>query len=73
MTDERIQIIKYKNNPEWNVLEINTKNTQWSISSHLDGDVDIECYNFNTYGSVLILNQDELKQVIEFLQSKVIK
>ena len=72
MTQEKIKFIKFENTPEWNSLEINQKWSQWNINSCGDGDVEIECCadNNNVH---LFLNQDELKQVIEFLQSKVIK
>lgn len=72
MVQERLEVIKYENKPEWNRLEIKGKWTEWTISSYSDGDVEIEATGDDTT-KYLILNQDELKQVIEFLQSKVIK
>jgi len=70
MAQERIKINKYESNPEWDNLEINDKGEEWTISSHSDGDVEIECFDTDGH-RYLFLNQDELKQVIEFLQSKV--
>ena len=72
MTQERIKITKYEDNPEWNLLEINDKWTQWTISSYSDGNVEIESWDKREgINKHLFLNQEELKQVIEFLQSKV--
>lgn len=60
----------YESNPEWNSLEINQNWSNWHISSLPNGEVEIECYTEN--GSEhLFLNQDELKQVIAFLQTKL--
>ena len=57
-------------NTDWNSMSIQGKWSTWNIDSYPDGDVEIECDNSN--GSEhLILNQDELKQVIKFLQSKI--
>ena len=55
---------------EWSSMSISGKWSTWNITGHSDGDVEIECETSN--GSEhLILNQDELKRVIEFLQSKL--
>ena len=70
MTKERLQITKYENNPEWDRMDINQKYSDWCIEGHSDGDVEIECFT-NDGSNSLILNQEELKQLIEFLQSKV--
>jgi hypothetical protein len=65
-----IKINTFETNPDWNSLEIKQKWSTWNISSHSDGDVEIECTTEN--GSEhLFLNQDELKQFISFLQTKV--
>ena len=72
MVQERLEVVKYENKPEWNRLEIKGKWIKWTISSYSDGDVEIEAAGDDTT-RYLILNQDELKQVIEFLQSKIIK
>ena len=73
MINERIKITKYENNPEWDSLEVKGKWTNWGITSYSNGDVKIKCCSDSNGSEYLILNQDELKQVIEFLQSKVIK
>jgi hypothetical protein len=43
----------------------------WNVSSHSNGDVEIECHTDQNGSEHLILNQDELKQFIAFLQTKV--
>lgn len=73
MKQERLEVIKYDNKPEWNRLEVNNCDDQWTINSCSDGDVSIECFNTSDGTKCLYLNQNELKQVIEFLQSKIIK
>jgi hypothetical protein len=66
----KITINEYKSIPEWNNMEIKGKWSTWGISSYPDGDVEIECAS--GHGSEnLILNQDELKQFIAFLQTKI--
>lgn len=66
---ERIKTHTYENNPEWNSLEIN-QSCNWHMSSLPNGEVEIACYTDN--GSEhLYLDQNELKQVIAFLQTKV--
>jgi hypothetical protein len=66
----KIKITTYESNPDWDTLEIEQKFSNWDVSSYLDGDVEIEC-NTQNESSSLILNQDELKQFIAFLQTKV--
>ena len=61
----------YKSISEWNSMEIKQTWSTWNISSHPDGDVEIECYTDDNRTEVLILNQDELRQVIAFLQTKL--
>lgn len=66
---DRITEINY-DIKEWNSMSIRCKWSTWNINSYSDGDVEIECETSD--GSEhLILNQDELKRVIEFLQSKL--
>jgi len=67
----RIKINTYESNPEWNLLEIKQNWSTWYVSSFVDGDVEIECYTDQNGSEHLILNQDELKQFIAFLQTKV--
>ncbi len=67
----RIQINTFESNPNWNSLEIKQKWSTWNVSSFSDGDVEIECHTDQNGSEHLILNQDELKQFIAFLQTKV--
>jgi hypothetical protein len=67
----RIQINTYETNPDWNSLEIKQKWSTWGVSSYTDGDVEIECHTDQNGSEHLVLNQDELKQFIAFLQTKV--
>jgi len=69
---EKIKIIRYDFNPQWDTMGFKQKHSDWSICSHGDGDVEIECTNEDG-SSHLFLNQDELKQLIQFLQEKVIR
>jgi hypothetical protein len=69
MQEERFKVTKYEDRPEWDRIDIQQELSQWSIRGYSDGDVGIECGFLGT--ETLFLNQDELKQVIEFLQSKV--
>lgn len=55
---------------EWNSMSISGKWSTWNVTGHSDGDVEIECETSDG-SEYLILNQDELKRVIEFLQSKL--
>ena len=71
MTEERFVITKYENNPEWDRIDIKQKWSEWGIEGHLDGDVEFSCYTNDGGNNSLFVNQDELKQLIEFLQSKV--
>lgn len=68
---EKIRVNTYENNPEWNSMEIFQKCSNWHISSHNDGDVEIELWTIHNGSEVLILNQDELRQMIAFLQTKL--
>lgn len=70
MQEERFKITKYENNPEWDRIDIKQKWSEWSIESHLDEEVIVTC-STNDGENHLFLNQEELKQLIEFLQSKV--
>jgi hypothetical protein len=45
-------------------------NNEWMVTEYSDGDVAIQCDHRDGSDS-LFLNQTELKQLIEFLQSKV--
>jgi hypothetical protein len=67
---QRFKFTKYEGKPEWDRIDIQQELSQWSIRGYSDGDVGIECAFLGT--ETLFLNQDELKQVIEFLQSKLL-
>lgn len=72
MQEERFKVTKYEDHPDWDRIDIKQKWSDWTIDGCHDGDVEISCHtNDNSYS--LFVNQDELKQLIEFLQSKVIK
>jgi hypothetical protein len=66
----KLEITRYEDNPEWDRIDVKTKWADWNIEGCSDGDVSITC-NIGRGDEILFLNQDELKQVIEFLQSKV--
>ena len=66
---QRFKYIKYQENPQWDRIDIQQELCQWSIKGYPDGDVGIECEFLGI--ETLFLNQDELKQLIEFLQSKL--
>jgi hypothetical protein len=67
----QIKITRFDSNPQWDNMELKQTYSEWSISSHPDGVVEIECAT-NRSSEQLILNQDDLKQLIQFLQEKVI-
>jgi hypothetical protein len=66
----KLEITRYEGKPEWDRIDIKQKWSEWCIQSYPSGDVEIECLT-NDGSNNLILNQEELKQFIEFLQSKV--
>ena len=68
-----IEITTFENNPQWSSMSIEQKWSTWNISSHSDGDVEIECDVKNWGSEHLFLNQQELKKFIKFLQSKVLE
>jgi len=65
-----LEVRKYESNPEWDSLIVKQKWSTWTLDSHSDGDVEI-CCTTDEGDTSLFLTQDELKLVIEFLQSKV--
>jgi len=67
----KIELKTYEDLPEWNSMEIKNPWSTWVIDSYPEGAVEIRCYDNVTSPKVVILNQDELKQVIAFLQTKV--
>jgi hypothetical protein len=68
-----IKITKYESTPEWNSMEIKGKWNSMEISSDSDGVVEFEFSTSADTGGSVFLDQDELKQLIEFLQTKVTK
>ena len=67
----KIEITRFDSNPQWDNMTIKQKWSIWNIQGHSDGDIEIECFT-DEGSSHLILNQDELKQFIGFLQEKVV-
>jgi len=67
MSNLIFEVTKYKENPQWNRIDIKKKYSEWSIEYCNDEDISIECSTDNS-SNTLFLNKDELKQVIEFLQ-----
>ena len=65
-----LEVLKYESNPEWDSLVVKQKWSTWTMSGYVDGDVEV-CCDTDEGSTSLILTQDELKLVIEFLQSKV--
>ena len=68
MTNQ-IQILNQGESYE--TLHIRRRWSIWEIQQDHDGDVEISCEESGACAAHLMLSQDELKQVIEFLQSKV--
>jgi hypothetical protein len=66
----KLEITRYEGKPEWDRIDIKQRFSEWCIEGHSDGDIEIHCSTDNDSNS-LFLNQEELKQFIEFLQSKV--
>ena len=65
-----ISHVKYDTHPEWDSIEIKNKFNTWSICGSSNDDVEIECWT-PQYIEHFFLNQLELKEFIEFLQSKL--
>jgi hypothetical protein len=55
----------------WETLQIRSTWDTWEITKCQDGDIEISCDN-DEGTTMLLLNQTELKQLIAFLQSKVV-
>jgi hypothetical protein len=66
----KLQIIKNESNPKLDQIKVKNKWATWTIQEHPQDYVSINC-NIGRGPEHLFLDQDELKQVIEFLQSKV--
>ena len=69
MTETKIEIIS--EGTEWESIKIKRKWEAWTIdSADKDGDVEIACEGADGT-AMLFLSQDELKQVIAFLQKQI--
>jgi hypothetical protein len=68
MKKDKIEITNFENK-DWNTFTINSKYTTFVFESSND-DLSVEC-NHNNGNELIFINQLELKQLIEFLQSKV--
>ena len=69
MTEERLKI--RNEGQEWERFEIKGRWAEWTIeTAGVGGDVSIDC-DTDEGNSHLSLSQDELKQVITFLQKQV--
>ena len=79
MKNKKIEIERYDTRPDWDVLSITDGDEQtyetptWEFRVGEREHVVISRFSEEEGSRSLMLNQDELKQVIEFLQSKVIK
>lgn len=62
--------VLHEGHDQWETLQFKFKWETWEITQHSDGDVEISCDD-DEGTKCLFLNQEELKQVITFLQSKV--
>lgn len=69
MTETKITIL-HEGHEQWETLQMKFKWETWEITRHHDDDVEISCED-SEGTTCLFLNQDELKQVIAFLQTKV--
>jgi hypothetical protein len=56
---------------EYESLEIELIYNTWYITA-FDGDVNIECEDSNFGNQTLVLNQDDIKILISFLQKQII-
>ena len=57
-------------NTEYESLEIKQKYNDWDIHA-FDGDVFIECNDTQFGNQTLVLNQDDIKILISFLQKQI--
>jgi hypothetical protein len=73
MTQERIKITTYPKNQNLDVLKIKTKWSEWTVDGCSDGTVEINHHSVDDSSASLFLTQEELKEFIEFLQSKIKK
>jgi hypothetical protein len=66
--NKQIQI--FHEGKPWECLRIQTKWETWEIGQCTDSDIEITCEGTDGI-TTLFLSQDELKEVVAFLQSKV--
>jgi hypothetical protein len=71
MTEQKIIITRYENQPQWDRIDVKGKFAEWSFETYNDGDLGIECYTDVNGTECLLLNQEDIKRLIEFLQSKI--
>jgi len=64
------QIQIFNEGEPWETLRIHRKWETWEIEQCTDSDIEITCEGTDGR-TTLFLSQDELKEVIAFLQSKV--
>lgn len=62
---------RFTKNQNYDVLTIKTKWSEWTIDGYIDGSVEINHHSEDGGSSSLLLNQEELKEFIKFLQLKV--
>ncbi len=67
----KIKHTVYESNPEWNSIEIDGNWSTWSVEGNLYGEVQIECTEYQGNTMQLSLDQEELIEFIQFLQTKV--
>jgi hypothetical protein len=51
-------------------IEFDTNSAEWLVTGNENG-VTIDCFPFTDTNHQIFFNQDQLKQLIEFLQTKV--
>ena len=69
MTETKITIL-HEGHEQWETMHIARKWETWEISRHHDDDIEISCEGSDGT-AMLFLSQDELKQVIAFLQKQI--
>lgn len=53
-------------------LEIKRKYNEWNVTKGCDGDVCIECEDANFGNQALVLNQEDIKTLVTFLQKQIL-
>ena len=79
MENKRIKIERYDDRPDWDMLSITDgeerayETPTWEFEAGERDHVVIRRFSEEEGSRSLMFTQEELKQVIEFLQSKLIK